>query len=93
MKVDIGDKWDMNLLLNLGHGFCGLCVGDGASYQFTTRFFQFMNLFDRGLHVSGVGFGHGLDSYIRSTTYLNATYIDRFGRSTIAHFALSSNLS
>ena len=87
MKMDIGDERDVDLFLDLGHGLRRIGVGHGAPNQFTARLFQLMNLFDRGLHVSGIGLGHGLDRNVRSAAYLNATYIDRLGYSTFTHYS------
>ena len=93
MEVDICDERNMDLLLNLRHGFCSCGIGNSAADQFAARLFQLVNLFDGGLHVSGVGLGHGLDCNVRSAAYLNAAHIDRLSYSTITHLALSPTLS
>jgi len=89
MEMDIGNQGNIDLFLDFSHRLSRISVGHCAADQFASGLFQFVDLFDRGFHVSSVSLGHGLDCDVRATAYLNAAHVDRLGCSTITHFVLS----
>ena len=75
MKVDVGDQGDADLLLDLGHRLGRFHIGNRRADNLAAGFFKLVDLAHRGLHVSGVGFGHGLDGNVRIAAHFDAAHI------------------
>ena len=85
MEVDIGDQRNVDTLFDRAHGLGCFHIRNGATNDLAAHFLQLMDLADSGIHVSGVGFSHGLDRNVSSTTDCHPTDIDRLGNSALVH--------
>jgi hypothetical protein len=61
IEVDVGNKGDTNLFFYLPESFRSLSNGDRYPHNVAARCLQCPDLIYSGIHVTGVGFGHGLD--------------------------------
>ena len=85
VEVDIGHDWDGRLFEDGRQGGCVGFVGHGHADDVAAGLGQPADLLDRGIHVMGVGAGHGLDDHRGIATNGHAADENLMGFSAWVH--------
>ena len=85
VEVDVGDKRDVNLLLDSGERLCRFHVWHGTAYYLAACFLDFADLPHSGGDIARVGLCHRLNGNGRVTANLDVAYIDRLSYTSLLH--------
>ena len=75
-KMDVRNQGDGYLALDLSQRTGGGLVRNGHPHDLAASTGQPIDLGHGGLYVGGIGIGHGLDGYRRTTAYGHITNLD-----------------
>jgi hypothetical protein len=90
VEVNVGDKGDMDLPLNLTQGFGGLHVGHSATYDLATHVLKLMDLTNCCGDVARVSLGHGLDGDGSVAAHFYPANKNGLGHSALHHIPVST---